>query len=165
MDWVFHYLIPVLLLYFLGIRHKFLFGLGFLAWFPDLEKFLGYGRVIFHNIFFVLLATALIYVFLSAKKFSDKVKVTLLSGFFLLSHLILDFGGPIKILYPLSSKFFELELAVRLVNRQIPMLFFQINTYDFLPVAQSPFIVTTEGFLIALMLIGIFLVVRFSKKK
>ena len=164
MDLVFHYLIPFLFLYFIGISHKYLHWLALLALFPDTEKFFGYGRVIFHNVFFVLLAMLLVYFFLSLKKFSDKTKITLLSGFFLFSHLVLDLGGPIKILYPLSSKFFELELAVRLVNRQIPTLFFNINTYDFLPVAQSPFILTTEGFLVGLAFIALFLVFRNRKK-
>lgn len=165
MDLVFHYLIPLLVLFFVGVRHKHLNFLALLALFPDAEKLFGYGRVIFHNIFFVALAGILIYVFLSAKKASDKVKVTLLSVFFLLSHLILDLGGPIKILYPLSNKFFQLELAVQLVNRKIPMLFFHIYSYDYQPLSQSPYIITTEGMLIGIAFAALFLIYKMRNKK
>ena len=166
MDLVFHYLIPLLILYFVGVRHKYLHLLAFLAWVPDLEKFIpGMGRAIFHNVFFVSIAVILIYVFLSLKKVSDKVKITLLSAFFLLSHLVLDLGGPIKLFYPFIDKYFQLELVIELVGRKIPTIFFNIKTYDYLAPSMSPYIVTTEGMLIGIAFIALFLVYRISNKK
>ncbi|MDO8537532.1 MAG: hypothetical protein Q7S21_01475 [archaeon] len=165
MDLVFHYLIPLLVIYFVGIRHKHLHLLAFLAWVPDLEKLIpGMGRTIFHNIFFVLIATILIYVFLSVRKVSDKVKVTLLSFFFIFSHLILDLGGPVKLFYPLIDKYFQLEFVIQLVNRKIPMFFFNIKTYDYLTPSQSPYIITTEGMLIGIAAVALFLFYRSRNK-
>mgnify|MGYP007123674568 CR=1 FL=1 len=98
-----HLLIPLafLLLVFPYLRKKalILFPLTFLM---DLDIFTSYHRYLFHNLFFVLVISLLLLYSLDWEYF-------FISLFYLFSHIVLDVGTGVALVWPFSSKLFYLS--------------------------------------------------------
>lgn len=93
-----HAFIPItILLIFSGklkINPKNILILGFFAIFPDIDIYFNH-RASFHNIF-ILIIPILILIF-----FRNKIEISGIISFYLISHIILDiFNGGVLLLYP-----------------------------------------------------------------
>lgn len=102
MEPLIHLLLPltILLVFFPKLEKKYVFGLLFLAVIPDLDFLvkMELHRYLFHNIFFVLIITFLIWILW------DK-KATIIGFYYLMSHLILDFAeGAIALFWPVYKE-------------------------------------------------------------
>ena len=102
MDVLFHWIIPLLImLAFSGIDKRTIILLSPFAVFPEIDAFFGMHRVIFHNIFIVLIPL-LFYLMLRKNKL-----IFFLIAYFLLSHVILDLAYPgVALFYPLVDERF-----------------------------------------------------------
>ena len=102
MDVLFHWIIPLLImLAFSGIDKKTIILLSPFALFPEIDAFFGMHRVIFHNVFIVLIP--LLFYFVSRKK----KLIFILIAYFLLSHVMLDLAYPgVALLYPITDERF-----------------------------------------------------------
>lgn len=143
MDIVFHLTVPFLLLLALGANKRHAIALLPLTVLPDLGRFVLLRKGL-HSIFFVLLIigilTALTY---ALKKQSHVKSVAMISSFYLLSHLLLDLGGFMALLYPLSTETFALHVKVVLVNL-LPVFLLSIETGGLTELEQGSGIVLSE---------------------
>ncbi|MEM4389369.1 MAG: hypothetical protein QXG98_01765 [Candidatus Micrarchaeia archaeon] len=123
----FHFLFTLIALYAarLHVRHHHLAPLlfAFLAFFPDVDFFIGVHRATFHNLF-VTLALPLVAFALSLRYRRAVIlqESLLVAMLVLLSHPVFDlFYGPVELLYPLSRAEFslaDLQLTVWLSGAQ-----------------------------------------------
>lgn len=106
-----HVAIPLLLakLFKPGLPNKYLLGLLPFAVFFDLDGFLGMKKL-FHSFLVVALVLALVYFLTRQSK--DWRTITGISGFYMFSHLMLDFGRPMAPLFPLSQEAYYVEMNV-----------------------------------------------------
>ncbi|MEM3030476.1 MAG: hypothetical protein QXH27_01965 [Candidatus Micrarchaeia archaeon] len=111
----FHFLFTLIALYAarLHVRHHHLAPLlfAFLAFFPDVDYFIGIHRATLHNIFItLLLPAALLILALTFQKRSIILQESLfLATLVLFSHPVFDlFYGPVELLYPMLRTEFSL---------------------------------------------------------
>lgn len=103
-----HAVLPALiLLAFIPKYKKQILIFSLFGLLPDLDTYIPfYHRTIFHNIFFVLIVALFVYII--SNRFN-----AILSGYYLLSHLIMDITYPgAAFLYPLYKKFIAFSIAV-----------------------------------------------------
>jgi hypothetical protein len=103
-----HLIIPTLiLLAFIPKYKKLIFSLLIFSIIMDFDSFIpGFHRILFHNLFFALIVTLLLY-FILGKTHS------LISGYYLLSHLILDLEIPgFALLWPFYKSFIGIETII-----------------------------------------------------
>ena len=105
-----HFIIPLLILLvaYPKIDKRLAIGLAFLTFVPDLDFFIDFThRFLFHNIFFALILSLIIYFF------SRNLKVFLISLYYLTSHLILDLTmGSIALFWPLYQRLIEITISL-----------------------------------------------------
>ena len=105
MEPIIHFLIPVLvvLALFPKIDRRVVLLLSPLTVIMDLD-ILMWHRFLLHNVFFALFVVSLVYAICRAKKYKAKMPV-MIAAFFLISHIILDLGGPgVGMFYPAYDK-------------------------------------------------------------
>lgn len=160
LDLIFHILIPLGLLALFGLRNKWVFLLLPLTIILDLGTPLGVRRGI-HSIFVVLLILGIIYLIAHFKSKKDSKIVLGISAFYLFSHLLLDLGGPMALLWPFSSEAFTITIKIMLKN-MIPVLVFNLESAAVNP-ADTAYgtIVSEAGFGLA----AIFLIILIARKK
>lgn len=122
MDILFHLFVPLAVLALMrpGIGRRETAYLLCLSVLPDLDRFFGLRKYMFHNVAFVVLLSLAIYLYTREKRFS------LLCGFVLFSHLLLDMGSEMAILYPFSSTFYKVHASLNLEN-YMPVFHFYIE--------------------------------------
>ncbi len=148
MDVLFHLLIPFLLLAFFKVKHRFLPALLILAVVPDMEKFLGGDRFLFHNFLFFALVVSLVFVFFFRSP--ERNKLTGLSAFLLGSHFVLDLGGPMAFLYPFDSAYYWLKASLTLqTGTMSPFFSFSVLALDSLPAYANEAVSVVSIFLAA----------------
>ena len=105
-----HFIIPLLILLVIypKIDKKLLIGLALLTLIPDIDYFISFThRYLFHNIFFPIVLSLIIYFF------SKNIKTSLISFYYLMSHIILDFAtGAVALFWPLYQKLIEIEISL-----------------------------------------------------
>lgn len=109
MEPIVHAIIPLLFLlaFFPDLDKKYLLLLP-IVWIIDLDSYIGAHRFWFHNLFFILIFSFLLWWLWDKKAFF----ITL---FFGLSHIILDLTMPgTAFLYPLIQKTFYLSINISL---------------------------------------------------
>lgn len=157
MDLVFHILIPFALLYVLQIRveRRMIPFFLILSVLPDLDRFLLQRHALFHNILFPLAFAVLAYILTRKRGF------TLLSGYFILSHLILDTGNFISYLYPFDTTFYSIELSLKLKNL-LPVISYSLSKASVVEQGVGN-VITTQGFAVILILSGLLVFLKFRK--
>jgi hypothetical protein len=125
MDVIMHLLIPLLLakMFKPSISNKYLLGLLPFAVFFDLDGFLGMKKL-FHSVLVVVLVIALIYFLV--RKSRDWQTIIGLSGFYMASHMLLDFGRPMAPLFPLTQEAYYVEMNVA-VQGFMPLFNFGVH--------------------------------------
>lgn len=117
MDTFAHIAIPLLILLALRVdTRKVLLMLPFSV-VMDLDYLFMMGRQLFHNIFVGILIPLIVIIYLD-KKHPKYREYGFIAFFFLLSHMILDLGEGIALLYPLVTDFyyFEMELFFQFIG-------------------------------------------------
>jgi membrane-bound metal-dependent hydrolase YbcI (DUF457 family) len=103
MDILTHLFIPLIGVYVAGmdgVKSPYLFLLSFFAILPDFDVFLGVHRGLFHSLIFLIPLSASI--LLAEYLMKNRIKYSVLTVFFLFSHIFLDFlSGGVPFLYPL----------------------------------------------------------------
>lgn len=156
MEPIVHYLIPLifLLAVFPKVNKKLAFSLAVLTWIIDLDNFTTFHRALTHNIFFMLIISAIFY-------FIINKEAMYLSLYFIGSHLILDSKFPGNALfYPLTTKMFYIVTEIS----ENFMFNFKIEISD-LKLLKPPvsYFFGTESFLF-LTLISILLLIKYKDK-
>lgn len=156
MEPIIHYLIPIvfLLLLFPKTNKKLAFSLAALVWIIDLDFFTPFHRQLTHNLFFLIIMSAIFY-------FTINKKAMYLSAYFIGSHLILDSTYPGNALFwPLYSKAFYITTEITSKF----LLNFKLGITDLaLREPTTSYYLATEG-LLFLALIGILLLAKYKNK-
>jgi len=150
LDLLFHLLLPFLLLLLFGIRleKKQYLILAFFSILPDFDRF-GFGtRRGFHSFFFIAIVLLALFL-LSQKKSHGKILLGL-AAFGMLSHILLDFGGPIALFFPFDSTLYQTTLKLMIVNF-FPVLSFYTEAVASIPQGYG-IVVSEQGFAILLLL-------------
>lgn len=168
MEPIIHVLIPMLtLLSFMpNIDKKLILVLMPLTVLPDFDLLFGKHRYFFHNIFFVIFVTAVIYLISNRKNILGfkNLLPSLIALFFLTSHLILDFGGPgVAILYPVYRKLIKIDLLVT-TDHNIILNVIGNPLTEATKIQNMP-VVTTNGLLLFLIFAPLFILWIFKKDK
>lgn len=169
MEPIIHIIIPtlVLLAFMPEIDKKLILALMPLTVIPDVDLLLGMHRYLFHNIFFVLIVTGIVYL-ISNRKNIFKFKNLLPAGialFFLTAHLVLDFGGPgIGLFYPLYDKLIKIDLLATTTNGNIKLTI-ATNPLSAATMAQPIPIATTSGLLLLIVFAPFFTIWVLKKEK
>jgi len=117
MDTFAHIAIPLLILLALRVdTRKVLLMLPFSV-VMDLDYLFMMGRQLFHNIFVGILIPLIVMIYID-KKHPKYREYGFIAFFFLLSHMILDLGEGIALLYPIVTDFyyFEMELFFQFIG-------------------------------------------------
>jgi membrane-bound metal-dependent hydrolase YbcI (DUF457 family) len=163
MEPLMHFIIPllVLLAIYPKIDKKLVMGLALLTLVPDIDYFISFThRYLFHNIFFPIVMTLIIYFF------SKNIKTSLISFYYLMSHLILDFAtGAVALFWPIYQKLIEIEISLT-----TGLFFtFKITTLPLKAikehmVSKPSYFFTETGILVAFVL-AIILIIKYKFKK
>jgi len=157
-----HFLIPLLILLVLypRIDKRLAIGLAFLAIVPDFDFIINFShRYLFHNIFFVIILSLIIYFF------SKNLKVYLISLYYLTSHLILDLTkGAIALFWPIYQRLIEINISLN-TNW---FLEFNIRTYPLKTIeeymtSRPTYFLTKIGLLVLFILI-MMLIIKYRKE-
>ena len=162
MEPIVHFLIPVLvvLALFPKLDRKLVLLLSPLTVIMDLD-ILMWHRFLLHNVFFVLFVLGLVYVVCLVRKHEVRIPI-LIAGFFLVSHLILDLGGPgVGMFYPVYDKNIIMdfgldvlpdtgELSKTLSIRTNPISYTTINH-------DVPIVTNTGAILLLVAIFGVFI--------
>ncbi len=150
MDLLFHLIVPLAILYFLGIKNRAIFLLLPLAAIFDFTKPF-YPRES-HSIIILAIILAVIAAFLFFFKIDNKKFILKISAFYMISHLILDLGWYEPFFWPVLKDFYLVNFNV-LLKGFIPVINFSISAVQSAPpVPGYPNIFGTESVgLIALM--------------
>ena len=152
-----HFIIPLLILLvaFPRIDKKLAVGLAFLTLVPDMDFFIDFThRSLFHNIFFPVLLSLMIYML------SRSLKVFWISFYYLMSHLVLDLTvGKVALFWPLYQRL--IEVIIFLDSRW--NFVFDVNTYPLKTVEEHmtkypSYFFTQEGVLVIILLFVILLI-------
>jgi len=117
---ILHLIIPIVILLAFkpNINKKLVFGLAILTVMPDLDYLFGH-RSLFHNVFFVIFMSILVYLMFRFVINKDNHKETenknafYLSIYYLFFHLFLDIGKPgISLFYPFINKLFTFNFSL-----------------------------------------------------
>lgn len=106
MEALFHLIVPTLAALSVGFERKRVLMLAVLTVLPDLDHVLVY-RALFHNVFFLLLVTAVVY----AATTRDR-EAAFLAALFIGSHLLFDIGGGIAVFYPLDDGYYAIQASI-----------------------------------------------------
>ena len=108
MDTFAHIVIPLLVLLALRVDTRKALIMLPLAVIPDLDIFLRAHRLLFHNVFVLVILPLLIgyYVYTYHRKYFPYAWIGI---FYLVSHLILDLSEGIALLYPLTTDFYAIR--------------------------------------------------------
>ena len=178
MEPIVHLIIPTLVLiaFFPKLRNEIIYLVP-TSILPDLDFFIQ-KRVFFHNIFFVIITTLLVYtvanLVFSEKKTGVKSRartaktLSLITLFFLSSHLLLDLWGPgIAILYPISNKLYGFNMNVYMSpatgKLSFELLRIENPAYEAVKDQKSP-IFTMIGFSLLVMLVAIWFTTLIIKR-
>ena len=157
-----HFLIPLLILLvaFPKINKKLAVGLALLTLLPDIDFIIDFThRFLFHNIFFPIILSSIIYFF------SRNLQVALISFYYLMSHLILDLAvGALALFWPLYQRLIEINISLN----SWWQFEFNIKTYPLTRVkehmiAYPSYFLTKEGVFVLLLLV-IILIVAYRKE-
>lgn len=155
MESIMHFIIPLLILLvaFPRINRKLAVCLAFLALVPDLDFFIDFThRFLFHNIFFPVILSSIIYLF------TRNLKIFWISFYYLMSHLILDLTvGKVALFWPVYQKLIEVIITLDSKWKFV----FDINTYPLKSIEEhmtkySSYFFTQEGVFVILLIIIIF---------
>ena len=103
---VYHAIVPMLAALLAGVERRRALLAAPLSVVPDLDILLAGHRVYFHNIAFIAAVLALVYAAMGRRWLG-------VAALYTASHIVLDaFTGGVAALWPLSSRVYELELAV-----------------------------------------------------
>lgn len=110
-----HAFIPIVILLIfsskLKINPKNILILGFFAILPDIDIYFNH-RASFHNIF-ILIIPILIFIFIR-NKIENKIEISGIISFYLISHIILDiFNGGVFLLYPFYNDVLFVRTDIR----------------------------------------------------
>lgn len=163
MEPLFHLILPLLILlfFFPKLDKNLVFKLAIFSIVMDLDSFIpGMHRILFHNIFFVLIVFLIVY-YLKGKL------AGLISLYFLISHLILDLGMyGISIFSPFYNKFIYFVCNFRLDSgRYIFDIGFSTERLEILSIFKTSYYLTEVGSLILVLLIIMLFVKIYTKKK
>lgn len=130
MDFIGHYFIAVLVgLAVFGRKDwKKVLAFSLFALLPDLDFAFGLHRMLFHNVFFAVIAGFAVFAVLRVLRIEKALKYGAFSFLGVFSHLLLDLGKPgIAVLYPFLEKAVYLEFYISLnVLKLTPYLKFGI---------------------------------------
>jgi len=125
MDLLMHILLPYTVLKSLfRLENRYLLPLLFFSVFQDFDRFL-LMRKASESPAFVLLATAAIY--MATRQRADGKKISFIAGFYMLSHLVMDLGSPMPLLWPLDNTFYTVNIYFQLQNL-FPVLWWEVTT-------------------------------------
>ncbi len=107
MDTFAHITIPLLILLALRINTRKALLMLPLAVIPDLDLFFRQHRLLFHNVFFIIVIPLIVVIYMHKykPKYYDYAWIGL---FYLASHLILDLSEGIALFYPLTTDFYQI---------------------------------------------------------
>jgi len=116
MDLLSHWLVPFLIILLIRKPSFTLLILSIFSIAPDFDIIFlpsNLHRFYTHNLFIVLIPLICAFIFLNLKK-RKAFSILLIISFFLFSHIMLDltYGG-VPLLYPCSSKFFEISIELQ----------------------------------------------------
>ncbi len=108
MDTFAHIVIPLLVLLALRVDTRKALIILPLAVLPDVDIFLRAHRLLFHNVFVLVLLPLLIgyYVYTYHRKYFPFAWIGI---FYLIAHMILDFSEGMALLYPLTTDFYTIQ--------------------------------------------------------
>lgn len=158
-----HALIPLafLLALFPNLDKKYIFSLVPIVWIIDLDSYIGIHRFTFHNLSFVLLLAATVYIFWNKQAF-------FIALYYGLSHLILDLALPgVAFFYPFIQKTYYLNASIQ---RGTEWLFsfslgsLSIDEYKAFIETAGPMRYIGEASVLFLVLFSILLLVKFRKE-
>jgi len=163
MEPLFHIIIPTLLLlvFFPKLDKKMILMLSPFSIITDLSHFIpGTHRVVFYNIFFLTLI--LLIVFIMAGKLP-----TLIAGYFLVSHYLLDLGEPgIAFFWPLTNNLYYLKFQIlEKLGQWSTNIYFGVNAIG--GGLRDPLgkVVDTWGFLATFIVLITFAISYYIKRK
>ena len=162
MEPILHFLIPLLILLALypRIDRRLAFGLALLAVIPDIDFFIDFThRFLFHNIFFPVILSLMIYFF------TRSLKVSLISLYYLMSHLILDFAtGSLALFWPLYQKLLEIKISLN----SAWIFKFHIGTLPLRTIEEymtsKPSYFFTEMGIMVLFVLMVMLIIKYKKE-
>ena len=163
MEPLFHIIIPTLLLmvFFPKLDKKMILILSPFSVITDIGHFFpGTHRVVFYNVFFLTLILLIVYIM------AGKLP-TLIAGYFLISHYILDLGEPgIAFFWPLNKKlyYFVFELTEKAGNWMLDAGFRTLNLGERIA-DPTGHIIRTWGFLAISIVILTALLAYYTKRK
>jgi len=111
MDPLMHMLIPSLMLIAMGFRKRIMLW-SFFAILPDALYFTEFHRNLSHSLVALGFVSAAIYYLMKNKRLAAALV------FFLISHPILDIGGYVAVLYPVTDNYFRLHSDIIIRNPQ-----------------------------------------------
>jgi len=162
MEPIMHFLIPllILLVVYPKIDKRLAICLALLTLIPDLDYFINFThRSLFHNIFFVIILSSIIYLF------NKTLKVFLISLYYLTSHLILDLAqGAVALFWPLYQKLIEVTISLNtnwLFKFKIETL--PLKTIEEYMTSKPSYYFTKVGVLILFILI-VLLIIKYKKQ-
>jgi len=178
---ILHIIIPILVLlaFKSHIDKKLVFSLAILTVMPDLDYLVGH-RSIFHNVFFVLFMSILVYLMFKFIINKDKNKKTAenknafyLSTYYLFFHILLDIGRPgIPFFYPFANKLFTFNFnlnAVQNLGKSSITAFSSKSYITSQPIieaikTQSVPVITNLGFILIFIVVILLLSTLIKKK-
>lgn len=148
---------------FFDVRDKWLYFLLPLAVLPDIISLFALGRVS-HSIILASIIFAVI--FLIVWRTKNSMKIATFSGVYLFSHLILDFGSWMPLLWPLDPNFYRVGIEL-IIKNSIPLFNIIFETASSLPAVAEyvPTPITAGGFALLIVLLIAFLINLFDLDK
>lgn len=112
MDTFAHITIPLLILLALRVDTRKVLSMLPFAVIMDLDFFFrGMHRMLFHNVFLVIIIPLIVIIYLD-KKHPEYRQYGLIVFFFLLAHFILDLGDGMALLYPMVTDYYYFEMEL-----------------------------------------------------
>ncbi len=109
MEPILHWIIPtaILLAVFPRLDRKMVLLLSPLTWIPDIDAFIpGMHRILFYNVFFVVVAFLILYKFLGKTN-------AFIGLYFLASHILLDLSYPgVALLWPFVKNYYYFNVNI-----------------------------------------------------
>jgi len=162
MEPIMHFLIPllILLVVYPKVDKKIAVLLAFLALAPDLDFFIDFThRYLFHSIFFPVILSSIILFF------TKNMQVSLISFYYLMSHLVLDLTtGAIALFWPLYQRLIEVKISLdSWWHFEFDVITYPISRVREHMISRPSYYFTQEGVIIFLFLAAM-LVIRYRKE-